>query len=297
MALTPTAIAAALTSSVSWAGFDAARKGLSVRMETVPLVVWLMLGQIPIFLAWWLLGEAAPVRSGYWLPGTVDVAGNVIANLLFIRAVRTGELSTTIPLLAFTPVLTLGVAAFLLGELPSTWQLFGVIAVVAGAFALNLPGNFDLRGWLQRFRANRGGHSMALVALIWSGTASIDKLALAHAPVPFHAFFQCAGIAVTLSVFLVLRGRASSLATVAQHLPRYGLAVLLSAMAMGMQLLAIQMMYVAFMEAMKRAVGMVGAMVNGRVFFGEPITGQKVVAVGAMTVGVLLIVLSDASGF
>lgn len=261
-------------------------------MDTVPLVVWLVLGQTPIFLGWWLLTGRGSVHADYWLPGAIDVAGNVIANLLFIQAVRTGELSTTIPLLSFTPALTLGIAATLLGEVPSTWQLIGIGAVVTGAFALNLPGRFDLRSWWKRIRDNRGGHLMAIVALIWSATASIDKLALEHAPVPFHALVQSAGIALTLTVYLVLKRRFAELAGIRHHLNRYVWAVLLAALAMGLQLVAIRLMYVAFMEAMKRAVGMFGAMVNGRVFFGEPITGPKVVAVVVMTAGVLLIVLT-----
>ena len=51
MGLSTFAIGAAVASSLAWAGFDAARKGLSARISTAPLVIVLMIGQCPVFIA------------------------------------------------------------------------------------------------------------------------------------------------------------------------------------------------------------------------------------------------------
>ncbi|MEO1482423.1 MAG: DMT family transporter [Myxococcota bacterium] len=277
-------IALALASSVAWSSFDAARKSLSARIHTIPLVVLLVFGQCPVFFAWWGLSGFGEVGSAFWLPATVDLALNLIANVLFIQSVRLGELSATVPLLSLTPIFSLGIAAGLLDEYPDGTAVTGIVFVVAGAVGLHL-GVPRKGGWL-------AAGLMLAVAALWSITAALDKIALAVAPVPFHALYQCIGIALTLSVYLVASGRSSELRAVRSLVGPWALAVGTAVLALGLQLLAIKMIYVSFMEAFKRAVGIVGALVYGRVFFAEPITGRKLGSVAAITTGVLLIILS-----
>ena len=60
----------------------------------------------------------------------------------------------------------------------------------------------------------------------------------------------------------------------------------------GLQLSAYSITLVALVELFKRSLGLVGALILGRVFFGEPITGPKLAGIAIMAVGLQLVLLS-----
>jgi multidrug transporter EmrE-like cation transporter len=69
------------------------------------------------------------------------------------------------------------------------------------------------------------------------------------------------------------------------------LGVIVSAVALALQLIAIQMVWVGLVETLKRSIGNCMAVVFGRLVFGEAITLRKIGAVGVMVVGVALILM------
>ena len=67
------------------------------------------------------------------------------------------------------------------------------------------------------------------------------------------------------------------------------LIVVVGAVALVLILLAIPMVWIGFIETMKRGLGSFLALVWGRVFFSEPVTGRKLLAVAVIAAGVALI--------
>jgi multidrug transporter EmrE-like cation transporter len=57
-------------------------------------------------------------------------------------------------------------------------------------------------------------------------------------------------------------------------------------------MVALQWLWVAVIETLKRAFGVVGSVVFGRLLFGEPITGRKLAAMGLMVSGTVLLALT-----
>lgn len=290
-------LALAVASSLGWAGLDASRKFLVRRIDPLPLVVLLTVGQLPLFAGWAGFDGRFVHDIGYVAPGLASVGLNIAANLLFMRAVKVSPLSLTIPLLAFVPVFTVVIADPLLGELPSVVQLSGIGAVVLGALVLN-AGSATGLGPVALVRAllrERGSLPMLGVALSWAGTIVVDKLATAHASVPAHGFLLNAGVAAVLLTWLAVRrdlGRLSQL----RRAPAAGLlAIAFATFALGSQLLAMQHLYVANLEAIKRAIGLMSSVVFGRLLFAEPITVSKLSAVVFMAVGTALVVLDPAA--
>ena len=129
-----------LVSALSWAGFDLLRKLLAREMGPLPLMALLCLASAPPFAIWAAIEGGFGVEPGYWAPALVSVALNVAANLLFLEALRTGELSIAVPLLSLTPAFTALVAIPLLGERPSATDAGGIALVVLGALILRPPG-------------------------------------------------------------------------------------------------------------------------------------------------------------
>jgi drug/metabolite transporter (DMT)-like permease len=219
------------------------------------------------------------------LPAVSSVLLNIAANLMFFVALRASALSVTIPLLSLTPVFTALLGIPMLGEVPTPLQGLGIFLVVAGAFALNLPEERPYWRW------ERGAALMTAVAFLWSLTVPLDKMAMARASAPFHATVLCGGVAAGVLAMLVWQRRLGELADLRHVRGVFALALVTSILALGLQLLAIQQVWVGLMETLKRGIGNVSAVILGRAVFGEPVTLRKLLAVGLMAAGVGLILI------
>jgi drug/metabolite transporter (DMT)-like permease len=289
-----------VAASLAWAGLDTCRKALLSAVEPVPLLALLTLAMVPAFAAWYALEPSAPPRvllaPGYLAPAAGSVLLNLVANLAFMEAVRRSPLSLTIPLLSLTPVFAMLLAIPLLGERPGAGDAAGVLMVVAGALWLNWPGGPARAGeggtplW-QALRREPGVPLMAVTALFWSLTIPFDKLAVQRAGAALHGLVLTAAVGTGFLLLLAARGRLAELAHV-RRVPRmFALGVTVSVLALGLQLLALGPVWVAWVETLKRGVGNLSAVVMGRLAFGEPITPRKVAAVLVMAAGVALLIL------
>ncbi|MEZ4383536.1 MAG: EamA family transporter [Nannocystaceae bacterium] len=280
LALTP------FIAALAWAGLDALRKHLSHHVAPRALAVALLVGQVPLFAAL-LAADGGWVRDpAYFLPGTLVALSNAAATLLFLRSVRLAPLNLTIPLLSLTPALSAAIALPLLGELPEPLALVGVAAVVGGALALGWR-----RGGPSLRDHRRGALLMTSVAVLWSCGVALDKLALASADVSFHALYITGVGALLLGALLLARREAAQLRPLASHLPAYLSALALLGVALVAQLVAFTITEVAVVETLKRALGMVFAVVFGRVFFAENVTRRDLGVIALMIAGTALIIL------
>ena len=164
--------------------------------------------------------------------------------------------------------------------------------VVAGAFALNARRR-DLGKPLAMLRGlgrEPGGPLMIAVAALWSATAVADKVSMQHTSVAMHAAVQVAALAAVLLVWMTTRGTLSELGSVRKCLHLFSLATVIGCFALALQLTAITIAHVGLVEAIKRAFGVVAAVVVGRVIFGEEITAVKASAAAGIAAGVALVV-------
>jgi drug/metabolite transporter (DMT)-like permease len=122
---------------LGWAGFDLTRKLLVREIPPVALVFLLTIGSVPLFAGWMAQQGAGGPGPGYFGPALASVLLNIVANLLFLQAMRIAPLSVTIPLLSLTPVFATLLAIPLLGERPTPSHAFGILLVVAGAIGLH----------------------------------------------------------------------------------------------------------------------------------------------------------------
>lgn len=249
-------------------------------------------GMAPFFFLWHLQVGLTWPASGYWVPGLGSTLINVFANLAFIEAVRRSPLSLTIPLLSLTPVFTALLAIPLLGETPEPRQWLGIGTVVLGAFWLNLRrGSVSVAEAWRAFLSEPGSRLMVAVSLMWSLAMPLDKMAVEVAGPSFHGIVLSLGVAAVLVLLATLRGRLGEFRDMS-HRPGLLLAgVLLNVVALALQLLAIKIVWVGFVETMKRGVGSFLALLWGRLIFDEALEPRLFTAVAAMGVGVALILL------
>lgn len=279
MAMTGVGWGLTIGAAVGWAVLDALRKRLAVDKAPLPLAAWLALGPVPLFALWaWADGASWPSWS-YGAPLVASVVLNGVANVLFVGALRASPLGVTIPTLSLTPALsTLGAWA-VLGEVPDPWMLLGVLGIVVGTLALPFAGGLSTAS----LRGQRGVPMMAAVALCWALSLVVDKAALQSAAVPMHLAISTAVVGVLLAAGVVVLGRGRELVPTASDGTGVLAVVTVLAVAMGVQLLALEQVPVAVVDATKRAIGMVLAVGLGWAMFGERLTlGQGAVLVGLM---------------
>jgi drug/metabolite transporter (DMT)-like permease len=278
-----------LLSGLSFGGLDAVRKRLAAVMAPEALVALLGLGQAPFFVAFWVMEGAARPSAAYALPACISVGLNLVANLLYVQAVRLSPLSMTVPFLALSPAFAALGAFVVLGERLSIGAWSGLGLVIVGALLLaRRPGSSLWRA----LRSEPGSPRMIVVAACWATSTSVDKVALEHASVGLHALVQAGGVGILLLALLAFRGRLGEL-VIPRGERRYGLVlVMLATFALGLQLVALRVVHVGLLEAVKRALGTLMAFVFGHVAFGERPRGAQWAAMMLLVAGVLLLLLA-----
>lgn len=283
------ALLLALVAALGWSLFDLLRRLLTPRMVAWALVVWVTVPALPLVAAWaWTAGDWR-LGAGYFAPGLASVSLNVLANFAYFRAFQLSPLSVTLPMLSLTPVFSSLLGAAALGEPVSARGAAGILLVVAGAFVLSTSTVRDpaVRG----LRFERGSLVMGLVALCWSATMLLDKLALAHASPPIHALILNAGTAAGGCAALALGRQLGALSGVRGSFGLLLAAVASGVAALGAQLVAIQSLSIGLVETIKRGIGGVLAVVWGRTLFGEPIAPRKLSALALLIGGVALLLV------
>lgn len=300
----------ALCCAIFWAALDISRKKLGRHMTASGAVAGLMLLHI-LFLNPFLLGGSLLDGDGvvydtvlvgypeferwYWAPTALSVTLNLAANLLFLRAVQISPLSLTTPYLAFTPVFTAIVALVFLQQIPTAAGWAGIVIVCVGAFFMN-PGD-EKDGMLAPLKAlwtERGSFYMLIVALLWSITPILDKQASEMTSPMWHTMFLagCVGL-----LFVGWRriddGSFRPLFKEFRAIPVWlSLGGLFAVGAMVLQLTSYEFIDVAYVETVKRAVGVTAAIGAGYFMFGERDIWRRLLGALVMSVGVGLILLA-----
>lgn len=248
----------------------------------------LLLAPVPLALG---LPDLPPAFWG-WLAAAMPL--EIVAMLLYVRAIRDHPLSGTLPYMAFTPVFTLLTGWLLLGEKVSGLGILGVLLVAAGAWGLNLEAADRRPGtWLAPFAAmvrRRGSRLMLTVAALYSVTAVLGKGALGLAPGHALAFgglyFALLG-GLTL-LFFGVREPSAVRRALGGGPKAWGVALLMSAMVLT-HFLALAQAATAYMIAVKRLSVLFGILLGAWVFR-EARLGRHLAAASLMLAGVALIV-------
>jgi drug/metabolite transporter (DMT)-like permease len=285
------AILLSLGCGIGFAGADYFRKAVPAACPNALVLFYFMAGQIPILALALAVSGDVRMTSGYWLPGVVDVALGIGANLMFVVAVRRSALSLMIPLLALVPVLTTAAAALVLGEIPSLSQISGTGLIVIGLFALYMPhgeGASLTAAW-RALRGEPGVPPMLITTIAWSLTPVFDKLCINAASVSMHGLIQVIAICALSGVWVMMvRGPRGLVPPSGSSLPLAGAAIA-AGLGYGLQLAAYQATMVAVVEGLKRVTGLLAALVVGRIMFGEAMTKPKIIGVAILAIGVPLI--------
>lgn len=214
--------------------------------------------------------EPLPVLSAnFWPVLAVGTLIGAVTFLLYGKALKSGDLSLTLPMLAFTPLFLLVTSPLTLGEFPAPAGLIGLVCVVVGSYVLNLrERRKGFWGPVRALWTTPSARLMLLVAAIWSVGANFDKLGLgASSP-----RFWIASVYTTsaLSLLPTLLRRSHGVRAQLLRTPGWLLAAgFMEAVGLVCQMYALPLTLVSYVIAVKR-LSIVFAVVLGALFFREP---------------------------
>jgi drug/metabolite transporter (DMT)-like permease len=234
------------------------------------------------------------IPAPFWVWVGALVPLEILAMLLYMRAIRDSPLSLTLPYLAFTPVFTIVPGILLLGEEVSVLGFCGILLVVAGAYLLNVEHVLadPRRAILAPFRAivrERGSRLMLAVALIYSMTSVMGKGALQYVPALFFGAFYFTLLGVVTLILFSLHQPGVVTVMWRRIGPHLFIGMMMTLMVVT-HFFAIEQVEVSYMIAVKR-ISLLFGIGYGVLLFGEKQLFQHLTAGMLMVAGVLLIAL------
>lgn len=258
--------------------------------STHEMVAFPMAYSIPLLAAALLLIDFPDLDHVFYWTFIITLPFNGIAVLMHTRAIKISPLSLTLPYLAFTPVFMLVTGAVLLGEVPSTGGVFGVIVIVIGSYVLNVdPGSYTLFSPFKALFREKGSMIMLVVAFIFSLTAALGKKAILHSSVMFFSVLFFLVLNLIILLIMIMTGRISMRQLASRPVPGSvaGLLLFAHVVCHGW---AISMTKAVYMISLKRMSILFGVIYGG-VFFSERHLGYRLAGTVLMIFGAAVVSL------
>lgn len=236
------------------------------------------------------LDEIPHLNATYWYALIVDGSLNVLAVILYMKALKASDISITVPMITFTPLFLLITSPLIVREFPTVGGLIGILLIVTGSYVLNIKERS--RGYFAPFQAlvrEKGPRLMLIVAFIWSISSNFDKIGVQNSSPIFWAFSVISF--VTIGVFPVVWFKARDhLREIPQNLKSLIPMGLFLSLALSCQMVALQMTLVAYVISIKRTSALLGVL-WGYLIFKEKGIKERLGGAIIMIIGVFFIAL------
>ena len=210
----------------------------------------------------------------------------ITALILYVKAIKVSPLSLTIPYMALSPVFIIIIAFSLLGELPDKSGFAGIFLITVGAYLLNAKASsLGLLGPIKAIAKERGSVLMIIVAIIYSVTSTIGKIAVQHSSPIFFGFFYPLLLTIALSIVVGAKGTLHGVVSRPATFLTIGI---FTAIMILSHFLAISMADVAYVISIKRT-SLIFSVLYGWVVFKEVDIGERLLGSGLMLAGIVSI--------
>ncbi|HHT9118466.1 MAG TPA: EamA family transporter [Candidatus Hypogeohydataceae bacterium YC38] len=263
----------------------------AVADSDVLTVAWVRFGYaLPFLLPVLVFIEIPRLDSTFFVVNLLLVPLEIIALVLYIKAIKLSPLSLTLPFLAFTPVFLIGTSFLMLGERPDRTGLAGIVLVAMGAYLLNVHTTKEgILAPLQAIAREEGSMLMVVVAFIYSITSNLGKTAIQHSSPAFFAVFYPAILALALLPLMRLN-LDRGLKTLTSRPLLFAFIGLSNALQFITHCIAIMLVEVPYMISIKRTALLFG-IIYGWMLFRETNLRERLLGGLVMLIGVGLITL------
>ena len=211
---------------------------------------------------------------------------NIIATLLYIKAIKVSDLSSTLPMLSFSTLFLLFTSPVMVGDVPDISGIIGVCLIFLGSFILTKTINNK-----KSTSSYRGPIYMLGVAFVWSIAANIDKIGINASSIFVWAVCVQTFIVFGLTLILFIQKGFKKIITVSsQNLLSFFLIGLFTAIGLSCQFFAITKGLVPYVISIKRLSIVFGVLIGG-MFFKETHLKLRLLASVIMFAGIVFIVV------
>lgn len=277
-----------LVTALSLSTADALSKRALAESDEL-VIIWVREGYALPFLAISFFFVPLPsLDAVFWMTLAAMVPLELMALVLYVKAIKLSPLSLSIPFMALSPVFIIFIAFVFLGEWPTTQGIYGIVLIVLGAYLLNARiSGASFLGPIRAIIKEPGSMLMIAVALIYSVTSTLGKVAMQHSSPIFFGFFYPFILTVCLTVYVASKGKLSLVFSKPATFIPIGLCTAVMIMT---HFLAMSLTQVAYMISVKRT-NLVFSVIYGKLLFNEENIRQRLIGAFVMVAGVVLIVL------
>jgi len=215
---------------------------------------------------------------------------NVIAAVLYFKALKITDLSLAIPMISFTPVFLILTSFLLLKELPTMFGIVGIFLIVVGSYVLNTTKNITkLFEPIKSIMNNRGTLYMLIVAFLFSISSNYDKLVVQNSDPIFSSatVFLFLGISFLIISWITAKNELHNSKKYISKFLLIGLVLSLVAITIN---IAFTMQIVPYVISLKR-LSILFSVIYGIFLFKENNILRRSIGATIMAGGVILIIL------
>lgn len=273
----------------------AAFSKLALKDNDEYLVGWMRcVVSLPVFLSLLFFIKIPHLDLKFFYIMVILLPLEIIAYLLYLKALKLSPLSLTLPFMALTPVFMILTSRLILGENIVPLGVAGILLVFVGAYVLNLRSRKDsLLGPVRSLIKEKGSVYMIIVAFIYSITAVLGKLAIDHSSSMFivAAYFPVVTILLTPIIICRYREGKIDISNIKRQSKLFLFIGALFFITVLVHFAALDISSAAYMIALKR-LSMVFGIFYGWILFKEQDLMSRLLGTGVMILGVVLISLA-----
>lgn len=224
----------------------------------------------------------------FWLVLLASSAILTAATVFYMKAIKSEDISLTMPMVSFTPVFVLLLSPMVIKEIPNWYGIVGILLIVTGSYILNVKERKN--GYLSPLKelfTNKGTFYMLLVALFWGFNATLDRLGVHNSSSILWLFSPYPVMSLFL-LLIILFHNPKILKPLPKLLPRLIPLSLAGILETAFYLIAINYTYIAYVVSVKRFAIIISIAI-GYLFLKEKDTKERLAGAFIMIVGLVLI--------
>jgi uncharacterized membrane protein len=279
----------AFVCALSLATADALSKKILDDNVDPSIVAWVRVGYAVPFMVIIIPFIDKPELDGVFYMATfMAIPFDMIALLLYMKAIKVSPLSLTLPFLSLTPVFLIGTSYIILGERPDRSGFIGIILVVIGAYLLNV--HTISRGLFEPFKAiakEQGSVLMIIVAFTFSIGVCFGKIAIQHSDPIFFSIVYSFLLSFFLFLVISFKTKRFFSKAISRPVPFLLIGILITIMVIT-HVKAINLVEVSYMISVKR-LSIIFGVIYGVVFFKETNIKERFLGATVMVSGIIMI--------
>ncbi len=253
-------------------------------------VAWArLLFALPVLLVNLLFIEIPPLNKTFWTAALSALPLEIIAIILYTKALKVSPISLTMPFLALTPLFLIVISYVIAGEEISFSGGVGIFLMAIGSYMLNL--HKIRKSFIEPIKAvmnEKGCVLMIIVAFIYSMTSSLGKVAISNSSPVFFGSFYFIILAVLFTPIALIKNKGKVRISRKDIAPLSAIGVT-QALMIVLHMTAMSMTKVAYMISVKRT-SLLFSVMYGYFLFKEEQIGEKSLGAVVMLAGFVLIV-------